>query len=57
MNIRYYSYCSGGICTATVPEDLEQELLEKWNNNQKKLKKMGIKSFEEYVITVYSMNY
>lgn len=57
MNIKYYSYCSGGICTAVVPEDLKQELLEKWNNNQKKLKKMGIKSFEEYVITVYSMNY
>lgn len=56
MTVEYYSLNGGGICKAEVPPDLEQKLKTKWFIHQKQLKKSGIKTFEEYVQTVYSFN-
>ena len=56
MKITYYSLNSGGICKAEVPTELEQKLKTKWFLHQQQFKKLGIKTFEEYVKTVYSFN-
>lgn len=57
MTIRYYSINGGGIVKATVPKEVEKELKTKWFLHQKKLQKAGIKDFQQYVETVYSINY
>lgn len=56
MTVQYYSINGGGFCKAEVPKDLKKDLKTKWFLHQKELKKSGIKTFQDYVKTVYSFN-
>ena len=56
MTVKYHSFNANGIVTATVPKELRDELKIKWFMHKNSLKKSGIKSFKEYVITVMMFN-
>lgn len=56
MKIKYHSFNANGIVTATVPKEFENELKERWRNYKGLLKKSGIKSFKDYVSTVFMFN-
>lgn len=56
MTIKYYSLNGGGLMKAKVPSEFKKELKSDWTSHQEQLKKSGIKTFEDYVKTVYSWN-
>ena len=56
MTIEYFSLNAGTIAIATVPQDLIDDLQAIYSANKSQLKKMKIKTFKDYVKTIYSFN-
>lgn len=56
MTVEYFSLNAGAIAKAIVPQDLIDDLQNTYSANKSQLEKMGIKTFEDYVKTVYSFN-